>query len=227
MKTLLLGVPAALAAAFTLAATGGAAPLPVAGSPAAERPAPAVQPAPATSTYTWTRTDESGRVVFTRSGTLGAGKTSFGDTGQPVAGQPVAGQPIGGPPVRGIGIDACCSPSGCDAVDVVRDVGSLIFGSSLARFHHRVYWCWSYPRITGVNVSCYASDIKGWLGVIYHGCDGGGSYYTWAGSGQGGHYSYRQGSFQQCAFDRCTTYRYPWISIWVNGNGAWAQDQGG
>jgi hypothetical protein len=233
MRKALVGACAALAAAAALIASSGAAAAPVAAVEAAPAAGGAPQLTSSPATYTWTRTDPSGRVVFTRTGVVTDEHTSFGSL--PADGlssgelsTSAEQQPAPRGPLREISPTACCSPSGCDAVDVVRDVGSILWGSTtLARFHHRVYWCWSYPRITGVNVSCYASDIKGWLGVLYLGCGGGGSYYTWAGSGQGGHYSYRQGDFQQCAFDLCTTHRYPWIQIWVNGNGAWAQSQGG
>jgi hypothetical protein len=122
----------------------------------------------------------------------------------------------------------CCSSSGCDAVDVSRDITGDIFGSwsPLGTFHHRVYWCWSYPRITGVNVSCW-SDVDGSF-IDNHGCDGWGHYYTWHGSGHGGHYSFRQGDWSNCVFFvGCFGNIYPWIEIWVNGNGAWAQEQGG
>ena len=57
----------------------------------------------------------------------------------------------------------CCSSSGCDAVEVTRDVeGALGFlvDDWIGTFHHRVYWCWSYPRITGVNVNCW-SNVDG------------------------------------------------------------------
>ena len=51
----------------------------------------------------------------------------------------------------------CCSSSGCDAVEVTRDITGDIFGDWIGTFHHRVYWCWSYPRITGVNVACWST----------------------------------------------------------------------
>src|SRR5262249_13393928 len=78
--------------------------------------------------------------------------------------------------------------------------------------------------ITGINVECW-SEVDG--GVINdHGCDGWGNYYRWSGSGHGGHVSYRSGDWENCVY-WCFKSIYPWIEIWVNGNGAWAQDQGG
>ena len=120
----------------------------------------------------------------------------------------------------------CCSSSGCEAVEATRDITGDIFGDWIGTFHHRVYWCWSYPRITGVNVACW-STVDGSF-INDNGCDGWGDYYSWRGSGHGGHVSYRQGDWDNCVFGwGCFGNIYPWIEIWVNGNGAWAQDQGG
>jgi hypothetical protein len=120
----------------------------------------------------------------------------------------------------------CCSSSGCDAVDVTRDISGDVFGDTIGTFHHRVYWCWSYPKITGVNVDCW-SDVNGGY-INDHGCDGWGDYYRWSGSDHGGHVSFRQGDWENCVYwFGCFKNIYPWIEIWVNGNGAWAQDQGG
>jgi hypothetical protein len=120
----------------------------------------------------------------------------------------------------------CCSSSGCGELDVTREITSDIFGTWLGTFHHRVYWCWSYPRITGINVACW-SEVDGSF-IDDRGCDGWGSYYAWRGSSRGGHVSYRQGDWGNCVMGfGCFKNIYPWIEIWVNGNGAWAQDQGG
>jgi hypothetical protein len=120
----------------------------------------------------------------------------------------------------------CCSSSGCDAIDVTRGIESDVFGTWLGDFHHRVYWCWSYPRVTGVNVSCW-SVVDGSY-VEDRGCDGWGNYYSWRGSGHGGHVSFRSGNWGNCIWwIGCVGSIYPWVEIWVNGNGAWAQDQGG
>jgi len=120
----------------------------------------------------------------------------------------------------------CCSSSGCGSLEVTRDITSDVFGNWLGTFHHRVYWCWDYPRITGVNVACW-SDVDGTF-IDNNGCGGWGNYYGWRGSARGGHVSYRQGDWSNCVyFFGCFKNIYPWIQIWVNGNGAWAQDQGG
>lgn len=156
--------------------------------------------------------------------------TRWDDAGRPDA--PVA-QPEAAPDTRttsalkrGTRRADCCSSSGCDSVEVTRDITGDVFGDWIGTFHHRVYWCWSYPRITGVNVACW-STVDGSF-IDDHGCDGWGYYYNWRGSDQGGHVSYRQGDWDNCVFRwGCFGNVYPWIEIWVNGNGAWAQDQGG
>jgi hypothetical protein len=128
--------------------------------------------------------------------------TDWDDDGRP--GAPVA-QPESDPGARStaavkraIRRADCCSSDGCDAVEVTRDITGDIFGDWIGTFHHRVYWCWSYPRITGVNVACW-SDVDGGF-IDNQGCDGWGGYYWWAGSGHGGHVSYRQGDWQNCIF---------------------------
>lgn len=89
------------------------------------------------------------------------------------------------------------------------------------------FWCWAYPRITGVNVGTYVSDVDGCC-VRYNGLVSAyGWYYGWGGSDQGGHYSFRQGSFSNCILRYgCLSDAYPWVEIWVNGNGAWKADDG-
>jgi len=156
--------------------------------------------------------------------------TEWDDAGRP--GKPVA-QAEAPPVSRGTASakriarsSECCSNSGCDEVEVTRDVTGDIFGDWIGTFHHRVYWCWNYPRITGVNVACWSTVNGGY--VDDQGCDGWGGYYTWGGSRRGGHVSFRQADWQNCIFYYgCFKNIYPWIEIWVNGNGAWAQDQGG
>src|SRR5262249_4580959 len=92
----------------------------------------------------------------------------------------------------------CCSGSGCDALEVTRHIPGGIFSDWIGTVHHRVYWCWSYPRITGVNADCW-STVNG--GVINdNGCDGWGDYYRWSGSGHGGHVSYRSADWENCFY---------------------------
>ena len=92
----------------------------------------------------------------------------------------------------------CCSSSGCDAVDVTRDITGDIFGDWIGTFHHRVYWCWSYPKITGVNVACWST----WMAAssTITAATAGATTTRWSGSGHGGHVSFREGDWENCIF---------------------------
>jgi hypothetical protein len=118
------------------------------------------------------------------------------------------------------------SASGCRFIDVTRDIYSDIFWWEwIGTLHHQVYWCWDYPAITDFDAGCW-SDVSS--AINSNGCSGHGWYYHWRGDGRGGHYSFRQGDWDNCIFHwGCIKGIYPWVEVWVNGNGAWAQDQGG
>lgn len=117
------------------------------------------------------------------------------------------------------------SASGCATVDAWRTKYTLL-GFVAYRFHQTKQWCWSYPRITSVNVGTYMSDVD--PNYILRGVSGYGWFYTWAGSGEGGHYSYRQAQVENCVLGYgCLGTTYPWVEIWVNGNGAWSANWGG
>jgi hypothetical protein len=198
----------AVSALATLCLSGASA---LAGpSPATTPPAP--QATWKDSGWTWTHTDTAGNVLWTRSGTA-AERPAFA-SGAPDDAATADGQAVP---------EAGASASGCNAVDETLTWSSLI--STLAVFHHRVYWCWSYPRITGVSVSCYSTNVDQLVTNL--GCGGSGNYYTWSGSPQGGHYSFRQGAYKNCVPRLgCLAAAYPWIRIWVNGNGAWTSQKG-
>jgi hypothetical protein len=124
----------------------------------------------------------------------------------------------------------CCSPDGCEYLDVTRDIyGGLFWWTGwdwMGTFHHSVYWCWDYPRITYFDAGCW-SEVNGSV-INNNGCSGYGWFYRWAGADRGGHYSFRQADWDNCVFHYgCFKGIYPWIEIWVNGNGAWTQEQGG
>jgi hypothetical protein len=206
MKRITLGL--AITALAALCLSGASA---LAGTTKAST-GPAPQATWSDSGWTWTHTDIAGHVLWTRSGTA-AERPAFG-SGAPDGVATADAEPS---------LEAPASASGCNAVDETMTWRSLI--STLAVFHHRVYWCWSYPRITGVNVSCYSTSVDQL--VVDLGCGGSGNYYRWSGSPQGGHYSFRQGSYRNC-IPRvgCIATAQPWIKIWVNGNGAWTTQKG-
>lgn len=173
----------------------------------ARLPDPDIRPAATwveDSGWTYTRQSTDGSVEWTRSG-----------TSQDISGFDSV--------ITSLVSPVPASASGCATVDETQTWRSLV--STLAVFHHRVYWCWSYPKITGVNVSCYATDVDQFVEFV--GCSGSGNYYTWSGSPQGGHYSFRQGTFKNCVpVLGCIAWAYPWIKVWVNGNGAWTSQKG-
>jgi hypothetical protein len=118
------------------------------------------------------------------------------------------------------------SAAGCRTVDVAR-VGRDIFGFVVYKFHQIKRWCWSYPRITSVSVSTYVSDVD--PNMEYRGIFGSVSnYYTWCcGSGRSGHYSLRQGKFENCIlWFPCTRTEYPWVKIRAHGNGSYTYATG-
>jgi len=122
------------------------------------------------------------------------------------------------------------STKGCSTIDATRKIRGffswLWSWDDLGTFHHTVHFCWNYPNITKMEVNCY-SDVNG-IAVTNRGCGGSGYFYTWRGAASGGHYSFRQGDWGNCALRYgCFASVYPWIKIWVNGNGAWTQTQGG
>lgn len=116
---------------------------------------------------------------------------------------------------------------GCRTIDVTRNVAAWLpnHWDHLGTFHSAVHWCWDYPGITQFDAFCW-SDVQGWA-VTDHGCGGSGYWYSWRGSNHGGHYSFRQADWGNCAFRYgCFNQIDPYIHIWVNGNGTWTQKQG-
>jgi len=206
MKRITLGL--AITALAALCLSGASA---LAGPPQGTTPRPP-QATWKDSGWTWTRTDTAGNVLWTRSGTAAERPTFTSGALDGAATADGQASP-----------EALAGASGCSTVDETLTWSSLI--STLAVFHHRVSWCWSYPRITGVNVSCYSTNVDQFVTNL--GCGGGGNYYTWSGSPQGGHYSFRQGYYKNCVpVVGCIAHAYPWVKIWVNGNGAWTTQKG-
>ena len=107
----------------------------------------------------------------------------------------------------------------CRTVDVAR-IGRDIFGLVVYKFHQRKRWCWDYPYITWKGVTTYVSDVDPnmeYRGVVA----ANGYFYTWCCSvSRSGHYSLRQGKFENCIlWFPCTRTEYPWVKIWVRANG--------
>jgi hypothetical protein len=117
--------------------------------------------------------------------------------------------------------------SGCKTVDVARTGWDIFHLDVVYRFHQRKSWCWDYPRITWRYVSVYVTDVDPnmeYRGVV----NAAGNYYPWCCRNRySGHYSMRQGKFENCIlWFPCTRTEYPWVKIWVRGNGTWKADTG-
>ncbi len=117
--------------------------------------------------------------------------------------------------------------SGCKTVDVARTGWDIFRLDVVYRFHQRKRWCWRYPRITWTSVSVYVTDVDPnmeYRGVV----SASGNFYTWCCSRRrSGHYSMRQGKFDNCVlWFPCMRREYPWVKIWVRANGTWKADTG-
>lgn len=124
----------------------------------------------------------------------------------------------------GLQIDPGGGGSGCASVDAWRR-GSTLFGATAYVFHQVKHWCWSYPRVTSISVGTYVSDVD--PNYIVRGTWGHGWYFSWNGSGSGGHYSYRQARIENCVLHYgCIRNEYPWVEIRTYGNGGWSYNTG-
>lgn len=120
----------------------------------------------------------------------------------------------------------CCSSSGSDTVSFTVTKYTL-FGNVAWRFNQVDHWCWSYPNITCLSIGSGFYDVDGQQ-VVNWGDHGYGWYYAWAGGSFGGHYAHRDGSVSNCIFRYgCISTSYPYVDMWLNGNGAWAANGGG
>jgi hypothetical protein len=182
---------------------------------------PAAKPDKITFTSGWTETkfDVNGNVTSVRSGDKSQ---------QPYAAQAAQIEDVAttgvSTPFAGVVTN---SASGCASVDWYESGHSSLFGTLVYRFHQTKYWCWSYPSITTVSVGTYVSNVdssEAYRGLV----SSDGYFYNWSGSARGGHYSLRQGHFENCVIKYgCIGSSYPWTKIYVNGNGAWVGYDGG
>jgi hypothetical protein len=134
---------------------------------------------------------------------------------------------------QGSGADSGPTPRiGCRKVTVTHTSKDWLHIRVMYKWHQTKHWCWNYggliyPRITSVSVGTSVSNVDSCC-VVYNGIVGAQQYYyLWRGSPTGGHFSFRQGSVGNCILRYgCVSSQYPWSKIWVNGNGAWAADEG-
>jgi hypothetical protein len=114
--------------------------------------------------------------------------------------------------------------SGCKTVWVSR-IGKSILGFTIWKYTQEKYFCWSSPRVTSVQTNAYpccTDPTWHWIGQI-------GSatwFFSWAGDSKGGHYTFRQGRFEQTFAGKRLDSAQPWTKIWVYGDGSWAYSSG-
>jgi len=114
--------------------------------------------------------------------------------------------------------------SGCKTVWVSR-IGRSLLGFTVWKYTQEKYFCWSSPRVTVVQTNAYpcCTDptwrFTGQIGSA-------GWFFSWSGDSKGGHYTFRQGRFEQVLLGRLFDSDEPWTKIWVYGNGDWAYNTG-
>lgn len=115
--------------------------------------------------------------------------------------------------------------SGCKTVWATRIGRSFLFRTTLWKFTQEKNFCWSYPRLTSVKTNAYpCCTDPTWF---YRGLIGSsGWFFSWGGSSSGGHYTFRQGEFEQEVLGKTIDSEHPWIKIRAYGNGSWAYETG-
>lgn len=115
--------------------------------------------------------------------------------------------------------------SGCKTVWATRVGRSFLFGTVLWKLTQEKNFCWAYPRLTSVNTNAYpCCTDPTWF---YSGLIGSaGWFFKWAGNSSGGHYTFRQGRFEQQVLGKVIDSAQPWVKIWAYGDGSWTYDTG-
>jgi hypothetical protein len=107
----------------------------------------------------------------------------------------------------------------------VSRIGRSLLGFTVWKYTQEKYFCWSSPRVTVVRTNAYpcCTDptwrFTGQIGSA-------GWFFAWSGDSNGGHYTFRQGRFEQVLLGKRVDSDEPWTKIWVYGNGNWAYDTG-
>lgn len=116
--------------------------------------------------------------------------------------------------------------SSCGTVWAERVKRSFI-GRVLYRYRLNVYFCWNGSAVSNVSSYTQVRDVDGWQDFKGN-IESHENYYNWANHGtNSGHYSFRQGHFQNCVIKYgCISNSYPWVKIWVHRDGSWLYDTG-
>ena len=119
--------------------------------------------------------------------------------------------------------------NGCWRVSIARVAKSFI-GRTLWKFWQDKRWCASGSTITSKNIGVRATNVDGvW---VYRGLIPGGKsgwfYRYCCGNNKSGHYSFRQGHFEQCwPVWGCHSSKHPWVKIWAHSNATYSKEVGG
>jgi hypothetical protein len=118
--------------------------------------------------------------------------------------------------------EGCSSWYGCRRVDVARVRRSLLGLAVVFKFWHWKRWCWDYPRVWGVAMGTYVTNVD--ANMYYRGGVNAWAHHdTWCCfSGTSGHLSFRQGRFDNCILKYgCIGTYYPWVRIHAHGDGSY------
>ena len=113
----------------------------------------------------------------------------------------------------------------CATVSVKR-VGRSLVGAKAYVFRVNKSFCYKDGRVTSFDVYAYAEWTDGfhWYRGIKAKKD---DYYDALYKPKSGHYSFRQGEFENCVPKYgCISVTYPWVKIWVRGNGTFRWQKG-
>jgi hypothetical protein len=116
--------------------------------------------------------------------------------------------------------------SGCKQVSIAR-VGRSFFGAVIYKYWQDKYFCWNYPKVTTTTVGVHVTNVDPFW--FYRGTiQSSGWYYLWCcGNSSSGHYSIRQGKFENCVPNvGCPGKEYPWVKIWAHADGSYSYETG-
>ena len=137
------------------------------------------------------------------------------DSGRPTVTTPPGG-PRAGVATRKSSVRSL-QASGCYTAWVTRSRRGY-FGETLWKYTHEKRYCWTSPRLTSIQSqaqACCTDPFWRFWGTV--GTNG--YFFGWSGDPHGGHYSFRQGRFDQAIGGHVISSAYPWIKLWVYGNG--------
>ena len=133
------------------------------------------------------------------------------------------GRAVGTPRQAAAGSVRALQASGCREIDIVKEGSSFLFRTTVYKWHQHKRWCWANGRVTGVWTSAYATNMD--ANWYYRGLAGSAGYFF--GPNQSGHYSFRQAKMENCVLKYgCIGSEYPWIKIWVEGDGGYRWQRG-